>query len=265
MHDPLVFDHLAYQCYKIYVGNWTILRSDRVSEAAPTALQIYGFEEGNTTDQEVFRMTTRPAWAKGATVKGRQEAVHDAVGHNVRQTRGYPWLWSRDSSQDRLLQFHVDREDAQFPLSDGCGAFKEHERSGPRGPWDVPPWLEKALINSENFWPFDAVFPNATVKYDDFGHALSVGVAPARFSAAELMWRSFVDIGLFEQMKQAKERDVEAVRHRRRRRCGDRVCRRRLPHDCARVRHHDARRKPLLDERVSCQDAHPPLRRASHP
>ena len=86
MHDPLVFDHLAYLCYKIYVGNWTILRSDRVSEAAPTALQIYGFEEGNTTDQEVFRMTTRPAWAKGATVKGRQEAVHDAVGHNVRQT-----------------------------------------------------------------------------------------------------------------------------------------------------------------------------------
>jgi hypothetical protein len=204
IHDPLVFDHLAYLCYKIYVGNWTILRSDRVSEAAPTALQIYGFEEGSTADQDVFRMQTRPAWAKGATAKGRQEAVHDAVGYNVRKTRGYPWLWSRDPSQDRLLQFHVDREDAQFPLSDGCGAFKKHERSGPRGTWDMPSWLEKSLVNSENLWPFDAVLPNATVKFDDFGHKIQVGMAPDRFTAAELMWRSFVDIGLFEQMKQRK-------------------------------------------------------------
>ena len=44
MHDPLVFDHLAYMCYKIYVGNWSILRADPDEIVSPE-MQAYGFEE----------------------------------------------------------------------------------------------------------------------------------------------------------------------------------------------------------------------------
>lgn len=181
------------------MGNWSILRGDL--EAASSELQTYGFEEGSLIDQEVFRQKTRYSWAKGAVANASPEEVHNAVGYTVTPTRGYPWLWSRDASKDRLLQFHVDREDAHFPLSDGCGAFKEHKRSGPRGIWELPQWLDKSM-SKDNLWAFDAVFPNATVKFDDAGNALLRGVAPERFTAAELMWRNFVDIGFFEQMKQ---------------------------------------------------------------
>ena len=198
MHDPLVFDHLAYLCYKIYVGKWSLLRGD--PEAARRKTQLGGFEEASVTDQEFFRRETRHSWAKGAAANGRSEEVQSAVGYAVTPTQGYPWLWSRDPSKDRLLQFHVDRETARYPLSDGCGAFKKYSRSGPRGRWKLPPWLE--MLNHV-LWTFDAVFPNATVKYDDAGNVLRSGVvAPERFSAAELMWRNFVDIGLFERMKQ---------------------------------------------------------------
>ena len=199
MHDPLVFDHLAYMCYKIYVGNWSILRAGPDEIVSPE-VQAYGFEEASMTDQEVFRQEMSN-WAKGAVANGSQEEVHNAVGYAVTPTRGYPWLWSRDPSKDRLLQFHVDRENARFPLSDGCGAFYEHKRSGPRGIWELPGWLENSM-HSENLWAFDAVFPNATVKFDAAGDVLQRGVAPERFTAAELMWRNFVDIGFFEQMKQ---------------------------------------------------------------
>merc|ERR1711935_978586 len=64
-----------------------------------------------------------------------------------------------------------------------------------------PQWLEN-IMYSNNLWAFDAVFPNATVKFDGAGDVLQRGVAPERFTAAELMWRNFVDIGFFEQMKQ---------------------------------------------------------------
>ena len=199
MHDPLVFDHLAYMCYKIYVGNWSILRAGPDEIVSPE-VQACGFEEASMTDQEVFRQEMSN-WAKGAVANGSQEEVRNAVGYAVTPTRGYPWLWSRDPSKDRLLQFHVDRENARFPLSDGCGAFSEHKRSGLRVFWEPPQYLEN-IMYSNNLWAFDAVFPNATVKFDGAGDVLQRGVAPERFTAAELMWRNFVDIGFFEQMKQ---------------------------------------------------------------
>ena len=86
----LIFENIAYACYKVQLRNW------RLFDAAPTILQALRLhDEYRHRDLERDDLML--------------EAAGSLMQNRLTRLTGYHFLWSRDENEHRLLQFHLDR------------------------------------------------------------------------------------------------------------------------------------------------------------